>query len=289
MAFLTFVTTCHGSLAQLRKTLPSLARQSDAAVVVVDYGCPDQSGRWVEANFPQVHVVRAAESKSFERARARNLGAAQARTPWICFIDPDMGVADDFCERVKPVLAAGRFYQAEPRSPETYGTSICAAADFERIGGYDEVIEGWGKEDEDFYARLFLASVRYAGFPAEVLRPLNAAERPQSKDQDMKDRWVSESINYVYCRAKIDLMMLQHRQIALDVRQRLYAQVRAAISEARNGDTPMTIALPYMKQDTRACGPLEARIVYTLPRPRGDGGPRSVTGSLIPRPQRRRR
>ena len=285
MAFLTFVTTCRGRLAHLRKTLPSLAKQSDAAVIVVDYGCPDKSGAWVEANFPQVQVVRSAESTP---AGARNVGGAKAGSPWICFIDAGTGVADDFSERIKPVLAPGHFYQAEPRSKDTFGTSICAAPDFERIGGYDEVIQGWGKEDEDFYARLFLAGVRYAGFPSEALQVINPAEG-QKVEHPMKDRWVNESINYVYCRAKIDLMLLQHRRIGLEVRKRLYAQVQTAIMKARDADTPVTIALPYMKQDTRACGPLEARIVYSLPRPRGDGGPRTVTGSLIPKPQRRRR
>ena len=74
-------------------------------------------------------------------------------------------------------LTPGRFCQAEPRSTETFGTSICAAADFERIGGYDEVIQGWGKEDEDFYARLFLAGIRYASFPSETASGAQPPER----------------------------------------------------------------------------------------------------------------
>ncbi len=32
----------------------------------------------------------------------------------------------------------------------------------------------------------------------------------------MKDRWVSESINHVYCRAKIDLMLLQQAPLELE-------------------------------------------------------------------------
>ena len=89
MAFITFVTTCRGRLRHLRETLPTFVRQPDAAVVVVDYSCPEACGDWVEANFPHVEVVRSPDSPRFELSRARNLGAARVRSPWICFIDAD--------------------------------------------------------------------------------------------------------------------------------------------------------------------------------------------------------
>jgi glycosyltransferase involved in cell wall biosynthesis len=288
MTLITFVTTCRGRLAHLRETLPSLVAQPDAAVVVVDYGCPDGSGHWVETQFPQVAVVRSPESTRFELARARNLGAARVQSPWICFIDADMSVDAGFCERVRPLLAAGRFYQAEPRTIDTWGASICAATDFKRVGGYDEVIQGWGKEDDDFYARLLLAGVRYGAFPGDMLHGVRHADGERVAHYSVKDRWVNESINYVYCRAKIDLMLLWHRALGLDARKRLYAQVHTAVMEARDSGKPMTIALPFMTEQTRACGPLEGRLVYTLPKPRGDGH-RKTSGSLIPKPLQRRR
>ena len=55
-----------------------------------------------------------------------------------------------------------------------------------------------------------------------------------------------------------------------------------------DSNKPVTIALPFMMQDTRACGPLEAKLVYTLPRPRGDGAPKANAGSLVARALRRR-
>lgn len=289
MAVLTFVTTCRGRLAHIRETLPSLVRQPDAAVIVVDYGCPDLSGDWVQTNFPSVEVVRSPESSRFELARARNIGAAHVRSPWICFIDADTSVTDDFCERINPMLEAGCFYQAGMRHMEIFGTSICTTADFERIGGYDEVIQGWGKEDEDFYARLFLAGLRYARFPGDVLRAITHADDERVAHYDIKDRWVSESINHVYCRAKLDLMQLLHRPLALDMRKKLYAQIHDLVVRAREHGKPATIALPLPAQATRVCGPIEARLVYTLPRPRGDGTPKTVTGSLVPRSVVRRR
>ena len=77
---LTFVTTCMGRLRFLRETLPLLAAQPAAACVVVDYGCPDHCGDWVQANLPQVKVVRWPAASTFHAAHARNLGAAAAGT-----------------------------------------------------------------------------------------------------------------------------------------------------------------------------------------------------------------
>lgn len=289
MAFITFITTCRGRLAHLREALPSLAAQPDATVIVVDYGCPDKSGAWIEANVPNVDVVRSDESTRFELARARNIGAQRVQSPWICFIDADTRADPGFSERIKPLLQAGHFYQAEPRNIETWGTSICAKKDFDRVGGYDEVIQGWGKEDDDFYARLLLAGVRYGTFPGDMLHGIRHAESERVAHYEVKDRWLSESINYVYCRAKIDLMLLHQTPLPLDVRKQLYARVHAAVMAARESGKPTTIAVPYLTEDTRACGPLEGRLVYTLPNPRGDGRPHATAASLIPKPLQKRR
>lgn len=291
MGFLTFVTTCRGRLAHLRETLPTFIAQPDAAAVVVDYGCPDGAGDWVEAHFPQVDVVRSPDSTRFEGGRARNLGAAKVRTPWICFVDADTRVDATFSERLKPLLAPGCFYRAEPRTPSTWGMAVCAAEDFEDVGGYDEVIQGWGKDDEDLYARLVMAGVRYVGFPGELVQAMAHSDAERVAHYDLKDRWLSESINHVYCRAKIDLMQILHVPLDLDVRRRLYAQVHDKVIAARTSGDPMTLVLPLPTQQSRLCGALKAALVYTLPNPRGDGDPNlNAAGSVIPsRPRWRRR
>lgn len=290
MALLTFVTTCRGRLAHLRETLPTFVAQPYTAVVVVDYGCPDGTGDWVETHFPQVEVVRSPESIRFEGGRARNLGAAVVRSPWICFVDADTRMDATFSERLKPLLAPACFYRAEPRNPSTWGMAICARADFEDIGGYDEVIQGWGKDDEDLYARLVMAGVNYVGFPGELVHAMKHSDDERVAHYDVKDRFLSESINHVYCRAKIDLMQLLRMPLELDVRKRLYKQVHASVMAARNSGEPMTLVIPLTTQATRLCGPLKAKLVYTLPSPRGDGKPDlNSASSVIPsRPRWRR-
>jgi glycosyltransferase involved in cell wall biosynthesis len=290
MAFITFVTTCRGRLRHLRETLPTFVRQPDAAVVVVDYSCPEACGDWVEANFPHVEVVRSPDSPRFELSRARNLGAARVRSPWICFIDADTRVEATFSERLAPLLAPGCFYRAEPSTPDAWGTTVCTAEDFLDIGGYDEVIQGWGKDDEDFYARLIMAGVRHAGFPGEMVQAVTHSDTERVAHYDEKDHWLNASINHVYCRAKIDLMLLQQGPMSLHVRKRLYAQVQTSVKGAYETGQPVTIAVPLPTEQTRMCGPLNAKLSYTLPRPSGNGEPASNASSLIRnRPHFRRR
>jgi hypothetical protein len=76
--------------------------------------------------------------------------------------------------------------------------AVCEAADFEDIGGYDEVMQGWGKDDEDLYARLVMAGVRYVGFPGELVQAIKHSDDERVAHYDVKDRWLSESINHVY-------------------------------------------------------------------------------------------
>lgn len=283
MPLLTFVTTCRGRLAHLRRSLPTFVAQPDAEVVVVDYDCPERSGEWVELSFPQVKVVRVSDRPRFELSRARNLGAAAATSPWLCFVDADIELRPDFVARVRPLLEPGCFYQAKPRTIETWGTSISARADFERVGGYDEVLQGWGKDDDDYYARLVLAGGRHAAFPGELLAPISHGDAERVESYELKDRWLSESINFVYCRAKHDLELLRREPLALALRRRLYEEVRAAVLRGREAEGPLEIRIPFLQQETRACGPLEARLSYTLPSPRGEGQPKASASSLIPR------
>jgi hypothetical protein len=280
---LTFITTCRGRRAHLEQSLPTFVAQPGAACVVVDYGCPDGTGAWVEEHFPEVRVVRVTDRPRFEMARARNLGAAVAETPWLCFIDADVRIAKDFMARTRGLFTPGHYYQAQPRDLETWGTSVSAREDFARAGGYDEVLQGWGKDDDDYYARLSLAGVRAATFPGELLLPLRHDDEARVVHHEVKDRWLNESVNHVYCRAKIDLSLLQRGPLALDLRRRLYEQVRAVVIEGYESGEASQITLAFLVEETRLCGPLEARLVYTLPRPRGDGGPNVEAASLVPR------
>ena len=66
--------------------------------------------------------------------------------------------------------------------------TIVVDADFKRVGGYDEVIQGWGKEDEDFYARLTLAGLQDSSFPGEVLQTIGQGDGGELSTRSQSSR-----------------------------------------------------------------------------------------------------
>lgn len=279
-AFLSLITTCRGRLAHLKQSLPTFVAQRHVEIIVVDYDCPQKTADWVEAQFRQVKVVREVNRPRFELSRARNAGAAVATAPWLCFVDADVCLMPDFATRLRDILKEGHYYQALPRTIETWGTSISSRADFERVGGYDEILQGWGKDDDDYYARLEFEGLQHANFPGELIRALQHGDDARVENYELKDRWVNESINHVYCQAKLDWMLLRRAPLDIETRQELYRSVHAAVLDARRDGGSLELKIPIMTRETRACGMMEVRLSYTLPNPRGTGMPANNAASL---------
>jgi glycosyltransferase involved in cell wall biosynthesis len=86
---ITVVVPCYNAERWIGATLRSVLTQQWAApldIVVVDDGSKDGSADLVSREFPQVRLLRQANSGV---AAARNLGIAQARGDWIAFVDAD--------------------------------------------------------------------------------------------------------------------------------------------------------------------------------------------------------
>ena len=250
---LTFVTTCKGRLRFLRETLPLLAAQPAAACVVVDYGCPDHCGDWVEANLPQVKVVRWPAASTFHAAHARNLGAAAAVTDVLCLIDGDVLVDPGFTLAVLAQFDPRCYYLAEPLAGDISGTVVCASAAFAFAEGYDEACTGWGGEDLDLYDRLEFHGLRRAGFPARLLAALPQHDAERTVHSADADKEVSNSVNLLYSHIKLDLMRLSASRLPAGFRAALHAQVRAAFQASLKAGGPARIDVPYAEGTINYC------------------------------------
>ncbi|RTL56985.1 MAG: glycosyltransferase [Rhodocyclaceae bacterium] len=270
MPGISFITTCKGRLAHLKETLPLLAAQGgEHEVIVVDYDCPQGAAAWVAENFPTVRVVRESNAPEFKAGRARNLGAAVARQPWLMFVDADVRLPPAFGNYIQPALAPGRYLRAAPTQADTYGTCLVAKQDFERQGGYDEVLRGWSSEDDDLYSRL----ERYGGctlatFPGALLTALvhDDALRMQFRGSDGK--WLGHQINGFYLHIKYDLMrLLAAPRLDMPLRVSLYEEVRRAVlavapQEAERAS--VTVAVPGDDAVRIIGGKVRRRWVYEL-------------------------
>lgn len=227
---IAFIVTCKGRLHHLRQSLPLLARQPGAECVVVDYDCPDQTHLWVAEHLPAVRVVHVRDAPLFSASRARNLGARAATAPWLCFIDADILIADEFAATLAPLLREGSYYRPQPVAWEQWGMHLCARADFERIGGYDEVLAGWGSEDNDIYLRLERLGRRPAPFPGRLISSLPHGDEERTRFHEVRDRWVNQRINAIYLQVKYDLVrQLGPAALGQEMRQTIYAEVRRTV------------------------------------------------------------
>lgn len=224
----TFVTTCKGRLAHLKRSLPRMCAQAGAQVVVVDYSCPDGAADWVRANHPGVQVVQVTDDAPFVVSRARNLGGAAVTTPWLMFIDADMLLADDFLQQVLPLLRPSLFFRAAPQSRQNWGSVICSREQYLLTGGYDEVYRGWGTEDDDFYDSLALTGARRADYPAALLSEIEHSDELRTRFHSVSIV-TSHRINQIYRRIKFDLMSIMGMALPLPEREALYEQVRTCV------------------------------------------------------------
>lgn len=227
---LTAVITCKGRLDQLQQSLPRLAGQDGLAVILVDYGCPDQAGDWAALHYPQVQVVRGPSGPHFNIAHARNLGAAQALTPWLVFVDADVLVGTTFAVDLVEQLREGAFLQPVPCPHGLSGLLVCRRDDFLRIGGYDEVFQGWGTEDRDLCARLERLGRQRRPFAAGDLRAMPHSDAQRTRFHAVADRFVSLRINGMYFQIKHDLARLSGLpDLPEQDRRALYDQVRRMV------------------------------------------------------------
>jgi glycosyltransferase involved in cell wall biosynthesis len=271
MTDICFITTCRGRLANLKQSLPTFVCQPNTSCVVVDYDCPEEAADWVADAFPQVRIVRVKGREHFEVARARNLGAEAAESPWLCFVDADVQLDARFADTVRPLLQTGRHFRPQPRLTETWGTCICQRDEFRRVEGYDDVLQGWGCEDDDFYARLQILGNEPASFPGELLKSIGHEPELRVVHYRVKNQWLSATANIIYCRMKWDLMRLAKQSLPRDQRQKLYQRVSQAIMDAHADGEPIELGLPLYEAMTPSCGPLDVKIVYRLRQPRRNG------------------
>ncbi len=244
MSALCFVTSCMGRLRALRQTLGSVDAQLDSTVVVVDYSCPEGSGDWVESAYPGVRVVRESGQTRYNHSRSRNLGARAATDQWLCFCDADILFAPTFAAAVVPMLHRGHYYRPDPLDDlGIWGTFVCHRADFERVGGYDEVYQGWGDEDMDLYDALEMAGVKRQNFSASLLRHLPHDDAERVRFYDNKNRWLNCSINRLYRVMKSHLIRVRGQTLTPKVRELLYRLAATNVNAAVGDGQPRQVTL----------------------------------------------
>src|SRR5574343_1053889 len=255
---IAFVTTCKGRLHHIKQCLPLIVAQSPAEIIVVDYGCPDKTGDWIELNLPGVKVVRVEDDPGFCLPRARNIGAQNSISPWICFIDADIITSSGWVDWMKTSLDPKFFYRAALkngfRDPETYGTVICPRKKFIEIDGYDEAFRGWGGEDDDLYIRLSVhGGINEAPYPNVFVEAIHQDDAERTLFHDIKSKKQQGLINILYMNTKNHLYSIGIQNISIKNRLSIMNSIKQKIINF--GDqTPKTFSINIGKYEFKQEG-----------------------------------
>jgi glycosyltransferase involved in cell wall biosynthesis len=269
---IAIVTTCKGRLAHLRQTLPHMIA-TGFRVTVVDYDCPESTAAFVTENFPTATVLRVDHRPNFNLAEARNLGARASRGRHILFLDSDTVVSEGFAEQLRNLLITDdRFYVGGEQ--DLHGVCLVPHGAFEVVGGYDEVIEGWGYEDEDFYQRLQFSGLFRNTFDGGLIAAIRHPDTLRGVTPG-QDRWALQRINAVYSRAKNELEALIRRRLTVEERKFVRSSAKQAIEQSVGTGSSQSFVFNLGRVDAVATAEdarngaytLDSQIVFTVKIP----------------------
>uniref|UniRef100_A0A8D8TS28 Hexosyltransferase n=1 Tax=Cacopsylla melanoneura TaxID=428564 RepID=A0A8D8TS28_9HEMI len=229
-----------------------------------------QSGNSVNRTMRQVNALNAKYARkisvlpvfdTFSRAKALQIGASQVRPPndLLFFVDVDILFTSDALERIRAHTLRMRqvyfpivFSQYDPAlvySRETapdhfriseeagywrtfgYGIAACYKSDFDKVGGFDSSISGWGKEDVDLFDKF----VRGGAAPSEPDNPPSIGPGPQTTPVRIF-RAPDPHLIHVYHDAQCDARSAQYTMCVNSRAQSLASQQVLGDFVARNKD-----------------------------------------------------
>jgi hypothetical protein len=224
-------------------------KQDDTEVIVVDYSCPEGSGDWVMKNWPGAKVVQVPGQEYFRANHARNVGAAAAQSPFLVFLDADSLVSNDFVLHINRALEGGVFLRLRhPHGNDLNGACIVSAESYRAVQGYDEVIEGYGGEEQEFYWRLRKIGLKSKYLPAQGLcdpiRHDNASRITYQPEKNMHKAFLQVR-GYRLCKEAL-LGVVFAPELSVVHRKELWHTVQRAI-ELGGDDITITVPHPPIK------------------------------------------
>ena len=192
-----------GRLPFLKQTLPTWLEQTTMDVLVVDYACPDGTAKWAREQGPRVSVTLGEPDRvtyavaRFNKARALNQALARAKElghDELFLLDADTRVTGDLGGPVGE--REMRIVFPAPGGRSLTGALGVRAHHLRAIGGFDEAMRGYGMEDLDVRARLYLAGLELGFFPEGRLEAIEHSDELRVEHYDEKDTARSGFRNY---------------------------------------------------------------------------------------------
>jgi hypothetical protein len=158
---ISVVTCCKNRNDHLALTVRQwLARDWVRQVVIVDWSSTIPVAETLrDVPKDKISIVRAEGESEWILTLAYNLGIVHATGDMILKADADCLVGDRVrvdCQPDDAAFFAGNLRAGNPRGKPASVNGQCffTRRAFEIVNGYNELLRGWGQDDEDFYDRL---------------------------------------------------------------------------------------------------------------------------------------
>ncbi len=130
-----------------------------------------------------LNYYRYSVESNFHVAHAKNIAASLCRHEIVCNIDADCFIDERMVENLKSIFSAPRRFmsRAEDRSGaidfSTWGCIACRKEDFIAVGGYNEMMIGYGHDDVDLKNRLLKLGLEMAGWESSLVKGIRHGDR----------------------------------------------------------------------------------------------------------------
>jgi len=156
----------------LEKNIQDNYLKGHVEFVLLDYNSQDGLEEWVSKNMRTyidegiLVYYKTTEPTHYLRSHSRNMAFRLANATILCNLDADNFLGKGFADYIiNEFSKQDSIFCTTNRSFDgTYGRICVRSEDFALIRGYNEALQGWGFEDNDFYYRFQLQGLKPVSF-----------------------------------------------------------------------------------------------------------------------------
>ena len=163
---ISYCIVCMNRAEHLKLTLPQNIKDNlhnNVEFVLLNYNSSDDLETWCQSEMPEyiesgiLKYFKTTDPAYFHRGHSRNMAFRLASGKIICNLDADNFLGKGFTEYVLAVFNEKEkifIRGGGANNVATYGRILFPSETLPKLTGYDEFMEGYGAEDDDFTYRL---------------------------------------------------------------------------------------------------------------------------------------
>jgi hypothetical protein len=197
---LTLSTSCMNRNDFLLESLKTWVRLPFKKIIIVDWSSripvKETIADYLEDK--RILVYRVEKKRYYEHAGARNLKIALSESGWILSIDCDIKISPDFGKHLYFKDNETDAYYFNPpfvTDAGVFGTSIFHKTLYEKVGGCDERMHGWGYEDVDLYQKFDKLKAKKRMLVSHTLLHQEHGDDLRTKNTRYDSIWASHADN----------------------------------------------------------------------------------------------